>query len=86
MSNLNISESTAGKTVYTCMLNKKGGIEADLTVSALDDQGWDGTSPLYPVRETRFDIDTKCLGVRIIQGGDIGWPTGYGKKLSISQA
>ena len=49
MSNINISESTAGKTVYTCMLNKKGGIEADLTVSALDEHGWDGKSSLYPV-------------------------------------
>ena len=46
------SGSTPGKTVYTCMLNKKGGIEADLTVSALDEQGWDGISPLYPVSET----------------------------------
>ena len=34
--NINIfSGSTPGKTVYTCMLNKKGGIEADLTVSVL---------------------------------------------------
>ena len=46
------SGSNPGKTVYTCMLNKKGGIEADLTVSALDEQGWDGNSPLYPVSVT----------------------------------
>ncbi len=25
-----------GKTVYTCMLNKSGGIEADLTVSIVE--------------------------------------------------
>ena len=26
----------AGSTVYTCMLNKRGGVEADLTVSAIE--------------------------------------------------
>ena len=25
-----------GSTVYTCMLNKRGGVEADLTVSAIE--------------------------------------------------
>lgn len=26
----------SGSTVYTCMLNKRGGVEADLTVSRLE--------------------------------------------------
>lgn len=26
----------SGSTVYTCMLNKKGGVESDLTVSRLE--------------------------------------------------
>ena len=54
----NISGSTPGKTVYTCMLNKKGGIEADLTVSTLDEQGWDGSSHLFPV--SSFDAIFTC--------------------------
>ena len=29
-------DGTPGKTVYTCMLNKNGGIEADLTVSIIE--------------------------------------------------
>ena len=28
-------ETSIGKTIYTCMLNKRAGIEADLTVSRL---------------------------------------------------
>ena len=28
-------ETNIGKTIYTCMLNKRAGIEADLTVSRL---------------------------------------------------
>ena len=38
----NKMDVNAGKTVYTCMLNKAGGIEADLTVSVIgeeEDQG-----------------------------------------------
>ena len=31
-----ISQHNVGKTVYTCMLNSKAGIEADLTVSVID--------------------------------------------------
>ena len=29
----------AGATAYTCILNKRGGIESDLTVSVVDDDG-----------------------------------------------
>ena len=28
-----------GSTTYTCILNNRGGIESDLTVSAVDDDG-----------------------------------------------
>ena len=29
-------DGEVGKTIYTCMLNEKAGIEADLTVSVID--------------------------------------------------
>ena len=32
----NRMDGPIGKTVYTCMLNKKAGIEADLTVSIME--------------------------------------------------
>ena len=32
----NRMDGPIGKTIYTCMLNKKGGIEADLTVSIIE--------------------------------------------------
>jgi hypothetical protein len=35
-----------GRTVYTCMLNREAGIEADLTVSILEAGG--GAGPLDP--------------------------------------
>lgn len=36
----------AGSTVYTCMLNKRGGVESDLTVSRISPG--DPSSPLAP--------------------------------------
>ena len=38
----NRMDGPIGKTIYTCMLNKKAGIEADLTVSIIE--GKDGVS------------------------------------------
>ena len=38
----NRMDGPIGKTIYTCMLNKKAGIEADLTVSIVE--GQDGVS------------------------------------------
>jgi hypothetical protein len=35
-----------GRTVYTCMLNREAGIEADLTVSILE--AGCGAGPLHP--------------------------------------
>lgn len=31
--------TNVGATTYTCILNKHGGIESDLTVSVVDDDG-----------------------------------------------
>ena len=52
------------------MLNKKGGIEADLTVSTLDEQGWDGSSHLFPVSslDTVFTCG-KTTGQQTIRPG-----------------
>ena len=41
----NRMDGPIGKTIYTCMLNNKGGIEADLTVSIIE--GKDGVSQKY---------------------------------------
>ena len=43
----NIANCQVGKTVYTCMLNKNAGIEADLTVSVLE--GQDGVSGFFTI-------------------------------------
>jgi sarcosine dehydrogenase len=40
-------DGEAGRTVYTCMLNREAGIEADLTVSILE-AGGGGAGPLEP--------------------------------------
>jgi sarcosine dehydrogenase len=37
-----------GRTVYTCMLNREAGIEADLTVSILEEDGGSGAGALAP--------------------------------------
>ena len=42
----NRMDGPVGKTIYTCMLNKKAGIEADLTVSIIE--GADGVSQCLP--------------------------------------
>ena len=44
-------DGSPGKTVYTCMLNREAGIEADLTVSLLEDGGSGG--PLDPFFQGR---------------------------------
>jgi hypothetical protein len=40
-------DGEAGRTVYTCMLNREAGIEADLTVSILE-AGCGGAGPFEP--------------------------------------
>jgi hypothetical protein len=40
-------DGEAGRTVYTCMLNREAGIEADLTVSILE-AGGGGAGLLHP--------------------------------------
>jgi glycine cleavage system aminomethyltransferase T len=43
-----------GKTVYTCMLNKRAGVEADLTVSVIDaDEGLGNSSALNKCKTVR---------------------------------
>lgn len=55
-----------GSTTYTCMLNKNGGIAADLTVSVLDSQD-DSTSifpsfeGMAPVNDAYFSIYLLCI-------------------------
>lgn len=43
-----------GSTVYTCILNKNGGIEADLTVTVLDGRQRLKEDPQFEVEFLRF--------------------------------
>ena len=54
---MDISSSGRGKTVYTCMLNKMGGIEADLTVSVIDEDQAGGHEALKAGREVSETAD-----------------------------
>lgn len=51
----------AGSTVYTCMLNNRGGAEADLTVSRLEPGA--ACLPLAPQSdgEQRLSVSASCL-------------------------
>ena len=48
-----------GSTTYTCMTNKDGGVEADLTVSVL--QSGDGSSVVKPKFEGEILLGSLCL-------------------------
>lgn len=50
-----------GKTIYTCMLNKNAGIEADLTVSLLDDDTPDVQAVLNPAPKVMVRDNRRCL-------------------------
>ena len=66
--NFSLSTSrTTGSTTYTCMLTKKGGIAADLTVSVL--QSDDGSSPLFPTVEEGIYLKhcTGCIKKNVSQ-------------------
>lgn len=43
-------DQSPGATIYTCMLNKTGGIEADLTVSLIDSGVGGPADPQFQVR------------------------------------
>ena len=43
-------DGEAGKTVYTCMLNSGGGIEADLTVSMIESGTGSEADPSFEVK------------------------------------
>ena len=45
-------DGEAGKTVYTCMLNKGGCIEADLTVSMIQPGSGTAADPGFEVSRT----------------------------------
>ena len=43
-------DQKAGATIYTCMLNKNAGIEADLTVSVVESGNGGPADPTFQVR------------------------------------
>ena len=43
-------DQPAGATIYTCMLNKNAGIEADLTVSVIESGMGTSADPMFEVR------------------------------------
>ena len=42
-------DAEVGKTIYTCMLNEKAGIEADLTVSVIESGAGSSADPSFMV-------------------------------------
>lgn len=58
-----------GSTVYTCMLNKRGGVESDLTVSRISPG--DPASPLAPAFEGKSP-EHGDAGVRHVSAPTVG--------------
>lgn len=58
-----------GSTVYTCMLNKRGGVESDLTVSRISPG--DPASPLAPAFEGK-NPEHGDAGVRHVSAPTVG--------------
>ena len=53
----NRMDGPVGKTIYTCMLNKRAGIEADLTVSIMEKDGVGFVNLfLSPAKKNRLEI------------------------------
>jgi sarcosine dehydrogenase len=52
-----------GRTVYTCALNRRGGVEADLTVSAIE-TGHGG--PVDPIFKVTYTLQPKFLHLLVL--------------------
>jgi glycine cleavage system aminomethyltransferase T len=70
-----------GSVIYTCILNKKGGIEADLTVTVLDEKHCLDEDPKFSVKKSlltkknkKTSTSSSFLGARILScSGWINW-------------